>query len=334
MRIILKRYSALFVLALTLFSAADAAAETNVWADSLRVKWVDGKKYVLHKVDVKENWTSISRRYQVTIDDLKEANAGITDLKTGQIIHIPMANAGSPATATNTSTTSTSSGSGSATTGTPVYYTVKHGETLYSVSKRFGMTVEEMRQLNRLETDQLREGQQLVVKFVDKKTESTIPPQPAQAEQRKESGPEVSSEKKSTAANTTTTESATRQQTTAAVASASTFEKPTKTVETLRKASGGKTLVQVTETGVASWVPDGDFNQDKYYGLHRTAPIGTIIKVTNRMNNQTVYVKIVGVLPDTGDNDNVIIKVSQAVANKLNALDPLFRAELSYGLMQ
>ncbi|MBK7970759.1 MAG: hypothetical protein IPK08_18575 [Bacteroidetes bacterium] len=92
--------------------------------------------------------------------------------------------------------------------------------------------------------------------------------------------------------------------------------------------------MQVTETGIASWIQDGQVNQDKYYGLHRTAPIGTIMKVTNRMNNQFVYVKIVGVLPDTGDNDNVIIKVSQAVSNKLNALDAHYQVEVSYGLMQ
>ena len=92
--------------------------------------------------------------------------------------------------------------------------------------------------------------------------------------------------------------------------------------------------MQVNETGVATWILDGQINQDKYYGLHRSAPIGTIIKVTNRMNNQFVYVKIVGVLPDTGDNDNVIVKVSQAVSTKLNALDALFQVELSYGVMQ
>jgi hypothetical protein len=40
------------------------------------------------------------------------------------------------------------------------------------------------------------------------------------------------------------------------------------------------------------------------------------------------------VLPDTGENSNVIIKMSQAVSQKLNVLDPLFQVELSYGLLQ
>jgi LysM repeat protein len=323
MRIILKRITGILAFVLILMSSQQVMAG-GAMADSLRVKWMDGKKYVLHKVDVKETWSLLSRRYNVTVDEIKLSNNGINDLKVGQIIHIPVIQREQPIQGTPASTATVVK--------QPVFYTVKHGETLYSVSKRFGKTVEEMREMNRLDTDQLREGQQLVVRYIDKSVGDGQP---------------VSSEQKSIAPASTPstnrvaeTPSGTRNTATGAlpavtaVVPAPLFEKPTKTIEPIRKASGGKTLVQVTETGVASWVPDGEVNQDKYYGLHRSAPIGTIIKVTNRMNNQSVYVKIVGVLPDTGDNENVIIKVSQAVANKLNALDALFRAELSYGLMQ
>jgi hypothetical protein len=112
------------------------------------------------------------------------------------------------------------------------------------------------------------------------------------------------------------------------------FDSPTKSVTTVKKGNGSKSMVQVSETGVATFIQDGIQSGNKYFGLHRTAPIGTIVKVTNRMNNASVYVKIVGVLPDTGDNDNVIIKMSQAASNKLNALDTFFQVELSYGMME
>ena len=71
-------------------------------------------------------------------------------------------------------------------------------------------------------------------------------------------------------------------------------------------------------------------NQNKFYALHRTAPIGTIIKVTNRMNNNSVYVKVIGILPSTGDNENILIKITQAAAQRIGALDQRFQAELSY----
>ena len=89
---------------------------------------------------------------------------------------------------------------------------------------------------------------------------------------------------------------------------------------------------QVNETGVATWFNDQELNQNKFYALHRTAPIGTIIKVTNRMNNNSVFVKVVGVLPATGDNDNIIIKITSASAQRIGAIDQKFTAELSYSV--
>jgi rare lipoprotein A (peptidoglycan hydrolase) len=83
---------------------------------------------------------------------------------------------------------------------------------------------------------------------------------------------------------------------------------------------------------VAAWMNEGDLNQNKFYALHRTAPVGTIIKVTNRMNNNSVFVKVVGLLPETGDNNNFIIKITQAAAQRIGALDQKFTAELSYGI--
>ncbi len=50
------------------------------------------------------------------------------------------------------------------------------------------------------------------------------------------------------------------------------------------------------------------------------------------MNNKFVYVKVVGELPDSGDNNNLILKLSKASAQKLNVLDLRFQAELSYGM--
>lgn len=92
---------------------------------------------------------------------------------------------------------------------------------------------------------------------------------------------------------------------------------------------GGRKLRKI---GVAAWLTEADLNQSKFYALHRTAPVGTIIKLTNRMNNNSVFVKVVGPLPDTGDNNSIIIKITQAAAQRIGALDQKFTAELSYGV--
>jgi len=89
---------------------------------------------------------------------------------------------------------------------------------------------------------------------------------------------------------------------------------------------------EISEQGVASWIEDEEVNANKYYALHRTAPKGTIIRITNRMNQKSVFVKVIGVLPETGDNEGLIIKVSKASADKLGVLDKKFQADLVYGL--
>ena len=63
-------------------------------ADSIRVKWMEGKKFILHKVEPKETWQHLAKRYNCTISDLKEANGGVEQLKTGQIVNIPAGAAG------------------------------------------------------------------------------------------------------------------------------------------------------------------------------------------------------------------------------------------------
>jgi rare lipoprotein A (peptidoglycan hydrolase) len=104
-------------------------------------------------------------------------------------------------------------------------------------------------------------------------------------------------------------------------------------VEPLGKNNTGKSLSKITETGVCSWISGGSMNQSKFYALHRTAPPGTIIRVTNKMNGRHVFVKVVGVLPDTGDNQHAILKISESAVDKLGVLDAQFLVELNYGLV-
>ena len=90
--------------------------------------------------------------------------------------------------------------------------------------------------------------------------------------------------------------------------------------------SGAK---KIMESGMAEMIdPKADTN--KYLALHRSAPVGTIMQVKNTMNNQVVYVRVIGKLPETGANDKVIVRLSKKAYQKLGAVDQKFRVELSY----
>ncbi|MBL0074300.1 MAG: LysM peptidoglycan-binding domain-containing protein [Bacteroidetes bacterium] len=51
---------------------------------------MDGKKFILHKIEPKETWISLTKRYNCDLDELKSFNKGVEDLKIGQIINIPV----------------------------------------------------------------------------------------------------------------------------------------------------------------------------------------------------------------------------------------------------
>jgi hypothetical protein len=50
------------------------------------------------------------------------------------------------------------------------------------------------------------------------------------------------------------------------------------------------------------------------------------------MNNKTVIVKVIGRLPSTSENGNILIKLSESAAKKLNVRDEKFLVELTYSL--
>jgi LysM repeat protein len=86
---------------------------------------------------------------------------------------------------------------------------------------------------------------------------------------------------------------------------------------------------KVTELGMAMSISDS-LNTKKYLALHRTAPIGTIMQVHNEMNNLSVFVRVVGKMPSTSENDKVLIKLSRKAYEKLGAYGEKVPVRLSY----
>ena len=76
--------------------------------------------------------------------------------------------------------------------------------------------------------------------------------------------------------------------------------------------------------------PVGTIGHTKYLVLHRTAPVGSVIRVKNEENELTIFARVVGVLPDIGDNSKLLIKLSQAAFDQLKAVNPRFPVEIAY----
>ena len=300
---------------------------------------IESKKCQLYKVVSKDTWSGLSRKYHKEIDELKAVNPGINDLKIGQIINIPIENTVNDKSENKSDTSADiKTRKPVATINTPAksnnkIHVIEKGETLFGIARKYDVSANDIRKWNHLENDGIKAGQKLIVstnenitvKTEIKKQETTNETilQPLDDKKLEAKNSEVKNDSKLIA------EASNKL----IPPSPSPSELEYKPLRTEVKRSGGKTgaVIEVNETGMASWIRDGDINQSKFYALHRNAPPGTIIKVTNRMNGDYVFVKVVGTLPDTGDNDKQILKMSEAAAKRIGAINEKFQVELNYG---
>ncbi len=90
-------------------------------------------------------------------------------------------------------------------------------------------------------------------------------------------------------------------------------------------------LRQVDERGVGVWM-EGLNSDGNMLALHKTAPVGTVIKITNPMTQKTTFAKVVGKYNDNSNTRDAIIVISKATANLLGILDKRFLINISYGV--
>lgn len=80
--------------------------------------------------------------------------------------------------------------------------------------------------------------------------------------------------------------------------------------------------------GAANFIDDNT-QGNPYLALYSGAETGSIIKVTNMMNKKTVYVKVVGRVPTADAGKEVILKLSNKVARELGTVDDKFLVEVA-----
>jgi LysM repeat protein len=81
--------------------------------------------------------------------------------------------------------------------------------------------------------------------------------------------------------------------------------------------------------GVAYWQKNSKEDSD-LYALHREAHRNSIIAVTNPMNKSVIYVKVIGKIPDTAYGSEVVVILSPLAAKALGAKDPRFFVKVKY----
>lgn len=277
--------------------------------DSIGIKKEGGKTFVLHKVEPKQTLFSIVKRYGSSVAEFKTANPGISEgVNVGQTIKIPYK--GIVVNSTQVAVKPTSTPVATTESVRMVSHVVESGQGLYAIATKYKVTMSDLRKWNNLTTDLLTTGQVLIVDAREYERAKKAGELPAKGEI-------VKVEDTNLGYNTTVTQKSGNESTDSNESKTST--------ETLKTSSGYRKTV---ETGLAELI-DVEDKSGKYLGLHRSAPTGTLVNVKNSSNGQSIWVKIVGKLPDIG-SDKVIIKLSPRAFEKLNPSDKRIRTEISY----
>lgn len=299
-------------------------ANGMVAVDSVGVERVGGKIFIIHKVNQGQTMFAVVRRYGTTIHALREANPGMSDqIQFGQTIRVPYTPKSSgkdtkkeesktaeskPAEAPKKVAPSPAPviGPPASTTAVAVapngIHKVEAGQTLYRVAVKYGVLMADIRKWNNLTDDNLKDGQELIVS--EKAGEKTPAPTPA---------PKV--------VVTNVVKDSVRAKTVVA-------EKTVKPVEEVvpPKVVSGK---RKSESGLAE-VIESEQSTSKFLGLHRTAPIGALVEVLNEYNQEKIIVRVIGRIPDTSINDDIVIKLSSRAFEKVSPNSKRFRAVVSY----
>ncbi len=284
------------IILLTLFSFAPA--------DSLRTETVNGKLFIVHQVSSGETLYAIAKRYKTSVDAIKRANENIeAGIKESQLLRIPYEKKEKKPVSVDAKEKKPDQKT----------HTVASKETLSSIAKQYKLSVKQLKELNSLETDQVKIGQQLIV--------SGAKPTIAEKKETKKEVKEEKVEKKEAPK----------------VEKPVVVEKklPKEVAKPLEKKEEVITISENVadsdekkETGTAE-IMDGTEGTRKYLAFHRTIKVGSIVKVKNVATSKEVFVRISGNMP-AGVDDKVVIKISKAAFERLGGTDNSLEAEVSY----
>jgi LysM repeat protein len=287
------------VITLALFAfPAFSMAFVSMPDDSIGKTKVNGKLHVLHRVEKGEGLLAICRKYNVKKEDVLKANEGMTEsLNLGQVILIPYSTLRPEEVKPQKATVNETHAEADAKETTPTDN--RNGKNTHTVMA--GETMYRIAKMYNISEADLRTWNNLsdnslkegLILFIKQPAKTSAPVPVVKKDSVKTPSPKANEP------------------------------------HPMASSTGVK---EREESGVARWFADDALSGGKLLALHKTAPIGTIIKLTNHLNNKSVFVRVVGVLPDTDENKNIIIKISRSTAERIGMRDEQTHVKLNYSV--
>jgi len=326
---------------------------------TLLVEGVYPNLYLNHTSVAKENYYSIGRLYNISPKEIAPFNKLELEkgLNLNQVIKIPL-------TAINFSQTNDAEADESL---VPVYHTVKKKEGLYHIATIYNkLPVATLKQWNNIKGDGVGKGIKLIVGYLKVKTALSalsgqakivapvaVAVTPAPPPVKETVKPVVAAEPVPVAKNATKEKpivAVPEKENVPPVVVAEPVKKETtpavKTNAATSSATGRsfnkayfkpdydkqtKQSSIVSENGnAATFKSTSGWEDGKYYCLHNTSTPGTIIKITSTTTGKSVYAKVLDVIPDIRQNNDLLIRISNAASEELGAGENKFDCTLEY----
>ncbi|MDE3234923.1 MAG: LysM peptidoglycan-binding domain-containing protein [Bacteroidota bacterium] len=309
--------------------------------------------YVVHKIQKGETLSALARKFGTSVGEIMRLNKmnSKSILRIGEAVKIPSKTKASKKTrqevspvVSNTPDAPVIAKQSEINTTSSVPYQVHvvgAKETLYGISRKYKVTVDQLKQWNHLTSNNIHAGQKLHIGTQAAENTTVITPV-----QQEPAVTTASSEKVPAQNTTVTTPSATTNTTTvpttqaSAPATTSTPTKPVVAEETTSNEDYSKVSIEgyfaaqyrkgreEMNGDAATFKTASGWTDKKYYVLINNIPSNTIIRVAS--NGKFVYAKVLGPLPNIKEDDGLLLRISNAAASALGIVDYKFPVIINY----
>lgn len=185
-------------------------------------------------------------------------------------------------------------------------HVVQTKETLFSISKMYGLKVDDLIRMNNLESPAIQIGQQLKVKKLNVNDNAIF--------ETKKEGEVVIETGVSKNPPVVKQDDVIKSEDVSLYKQL--FESYNKPENNLNK-----------DKGIGNYL---DGSSGSYLAMVNNVPSGQIIKLRNLMNNKVIYLKVVGPISSVDAGNNISIKISKSAATDLNIIEDRFLAEWTW----
>ncbi len=283
--------------------------------------------YRTHTVKKGETLYSLSKKYNVPIGRIVKMNSGLNPdrLREGQQLKIPLEGSGRGQsqyqTAEEQGPDTKEGKEPEVDKGEYRYHVVEPGETMYRISRKYKVKVTDIMDWNGLQSFDIEAGQRLIVGKVKGEKEEKN-----EKEGEEEIGSDEMNKKEDGGPSGVNGEEVKYEKDESFEAAVNELSLEYEEV----KSRGNYT--EESEKAVTRWMKDVEgFPASKgYFALHRTLPIGSILRVENPVNGRYVYAKVIGHLPRREENKDIQMKLPESAGKELKAFDDIALLEIYY----